>query len=118
MAFLVNCDQKKCGKYVEPALDLLTNQAICPECNRIITNLTTQALSAMKSMGQIKRNDKKSAYSIFCQTCKQTGSPKINDQNQITCGSCKAELKTLTTSFQKLIRDNFKMWIIKNILSI
>jgi hypothetical protein len=109
MAFLVNCNAKKCGKYVEPALDTVSNKVICPECDGEITNLTEITKKTMKNMGQIKRNDKKGAFSTFCNACKKDTSPIMGDKDKIICNACKTELKSLTTPFQQLVRDYYRV---------
>lgn len=109
MGFLIYCDNKGCGKDQEPVLDIETDQVLCSECGKAIKSVTQFAKNTMKTLGQIKRQGKKQqAFAVKCLKCNKENPPKINEENQIVCGFCNAELSHLPKPFQQVIRNFFK----------
>lgn len=105
---LIYCNQKGCGKDQEPKLDITTNEVICSECGKSITNVTEFAKKTMKTLGQIKRHEKKQqAFSVKCNTCNKENPPKINEKKLIVCSLCDQELTHIPKPFQQVIRNFF-----------
>jgi len=88
MSFRIYCDNKGCFKDNEALYDVASNEVHCAECGKKITNITSFAVNQMKSMGQIKRDDKKAqAFSMKCLSCKRMTTPKIK-KDKALCALC------------------------------
>jgi len=108
MPFSVYCDNKGCGKNTEPLLNLETNEAECVDCGGVIKSITSFAKIQLKSLGQIKRDDKKQqAFSVQCKACKKAAVPEINSEGTILCSLCKCKLD-ISGPYANLIRERFK----------
>lgn len=94
--FLIFCNNKGCGEYQSPNLDVATNEVICSSCGKPITTVTSFAKTQLKAMGQIKRTDnKQKAFAVQCKECKNVGQPKIvkkDDQEILVCNKCGSPL--------------------------
>jgi len=107
--FLICCDNKGCGKDQEPLLDVLTNDVHCSECGKVIKSVTSFAKAQMKSLGQVKRDEKKGqAFAVKCSSCKKE-SPATVVAGKIHCGICKIEMKDLSAPFVQMIKMNTKV---------
>jgi ribosomal protein L34E len=106
MPFLMNCNNKGCGKYQQPALDLKSNEVICTECGKIIAGVSHFTKTQMKSLGQTVKPPKP-AYSVRCEKCKQESLPKL-ENNKLVCAGCNVELKNISRPFEILIRNAIK----------
>ncbi len=107
--FVIQCDNKGCKEMQEPTLDVKTNEVICSECQNPITNVTHFTKVQMKSLGQIKRDDKKSqAYSVKCPLCSKEGCPVLNDNKEIVCQYCAAAQSQLSGPFKQVIMDHLR----------
>lgn len=108
MPFSINCNNKGCGKYTEPLLNTETDEAECGDCGKEIKGITSFAKNQMKSLGQIKRDDKKQqAFSVQCKNCKKSSVPIINVEGTILCSLCKCKLD-ISGPYANLIREKFK----------
>lgn len=109
MGFLIYCDNKGCGKDQEPVLDVETGEVMCTECGKSIKNVTEFTKKTMRSLGQIKRSERKQqAFSVKCTSCNKENPPKINEKNLIVCSFCNNELKQIPKPFQQVIRNFFR----------
>lgn len=107
MPFMICCDNKGCGKSMEPLLNLETNNVECAECGKVINSVTSFTKTQMKSLGQIKKDDKKQqAFSVQCKSCKKSSVPLIDGEN-ILCMLCKNKLD-ISVPYANLIREKFK----------
>lgn len=107
--FLIYCDRKGCGKDQEPLLDVSTNEVICSECGGEIKSVTSFTKVQMKSMGQIKRAEKKQqAFAVKCQGCNRMAAPNISLENKILCSMCSVEILNLPKPFEQVIRSHIK----------
>ena len=106
MSFLMPCTNKGCGKTMSPTLDVSSNAVICSECDREITNVSSFAKSQMKSLGQIKKDNKKS-FAVRCPKCNKEARP-IETNNDLVCGSCKKPLSHLSEPFKQMLKINLK----------
>ncbi len=107
MPFMIYCNNKGCGKNTEPLLNIETNEAECVECGAIINSVTSFAKTQMKTMGQIKRDDKKQqAFSVQCKFCKKSVLPEVNGKI-VLCSLCKNELN-ISIHYANLIKDKLK----------
>ncbi len=107
--FLIYCNQKGCGKNQEPLLNLETDEVICRECNKAITNVTPFSKAQMKSLGQIKRKEsKQESFAVKCVKCSGHGKPLLDKQRKIICSFCKEEMTELSKPYQQMIKNNIK----------
>lgn len=107
MPFMIQCDNKGCGKMNEPKLNVETNTVECEYCSKNIQNVTSFAKVQLKALGQIKKAgaDKRS-FTVDCVTCKKKTCPVVNG-NEGFCEFCNEKLN-LSTPFLELIRNNAK----------
>lgn len=102
MPFMIYCDNKGCMANCTPLLDPITNDAICDECGKKISNITSFAKKQMKSLGQVKKIEtQQTAFSVPCKKCNKTGKPIVKN-NKAFCFSCSEELN-LTSTFIRAI---------------
>ena len=117
MGFTTFCDNKGCGKQIEPLLDKETNDVICTECGKPINSITEFAKRQMVSLGQIRRaTPKKQAWSVKCEGCKKEGPPKLNKAGEVDkhnkpvvkllCQYCDSELANINRPFAEIIKTN------------
>ena len=100
------CTNKGCGKTMSPILDVNSNEVICSDCQREITNVSSFAKAQMKSLGQVKKDSKKS-FAVKCISCgKETRPIELN--NDLVCGSCKKPLSNISEPFKQMLRANLK----------
>lgn len=107
--FRIYCDNKGCNKDMEPLLNLETGKVECTECGGNITNVTSFAIGQMKSMGQVKRDQKvKQAFSVQCKYCTKENGPYLNDKGQICCSACKKHLDYLAAPFAHMLKQQLE----------
>jgi hypothetical protein len=105
--FRIYCDNKGCGKDMEPLLNVNTNDVECVECGRSIKSITSFTKSQMKSIGQIKRDEKvKQAFSVQCRSCMKESTPKLGDKNELRCSICNNHLDYLSAPYAHAVREN------------
>lgn len=94
--FLIFCNNKGCGEYQAPNLNVETNEVMCSNCGKPITSVTSFAKTQLKAMGQIVRTSKKQqAFAVECKECHNVGQPKIvkeDDQEILVCQKCGSPL--------------------------
>ena len=113
--FRVYCDNKGCGKDMEPLLNVETNEVECTECGRDIKSIHKFTNTQMKSFGQIKRDQKaKQAFSVQCKTCMKDNPPKLGEGDKILCGVCGVYLDYLTAPYAHAVREFLKSRQTKN----
>ena len=103
MPFMMNCNNKGCGKHQTPVLDIKDNEVYCSECGNIITPVSHFTKVQMKTLGQVKK-PAKSAYSVRCMRCKQEALPKIGANDILICSWCGNPHNNISTPFAILIR--------------
>ena len=109
MAFLIYCDNKGCGKDQEPLLDVLSDEVYCVECGKTIKSVTSFAKKQMKTLGQIRRDEKKQqAFAVKCNVCKKESPPTVEKNGMIVCSLCKNELIDLPKPFAQVIKNHFR----------
>jgi ribosomal protein L34E len=102
--FMMNCNNKGCGKYQSPVLNTKDNEIYCTECGNKIAGASHFTKVQLKALGQTKK-PVKTAYSIRCEKCKQEGMPKFAANNKdLVCSSCDNILKNISEPFAILIR--------------
>ena len=106
MPFLMNCNNRGCGKHQQPLLDLKDNNVYCSECGKEIAGVSQFTKTQMKSLKQIKKPSKP-AYSIRCEKCKQEALPKL-EKNALVCGWCGDPNIKVSKPFELLIRAAIK----------
>lgn len=102
--FETNCDNKGCGKYQPPVLDISTNQVLCTECGQEIQSISPFAKTTLKSMGQVKRDPTPSeAFSVKCTGCLKTSKPNLV-KNTLICPYCGKQHQNLSPFFINAIK--------------
>jgi ribosomal protein L34E len=104
MPFNMNCNNKGCGKWQTPFLDLKDNEVYCSDCGKVITPVSHFTKVQMKSLGQT-RKPPKSAYSVRCDKCKQEALPKLGLNKELVCSVCDNPHKNISVPFAILIRN-------------
>lgn len=97
MGFLIQCDNKKCREFQEPALDKETDDVHCSKCDGIIDHVSIFAKRQMRALGQIKRESvPKQAFAVKCaaEECGKIMCPKLVEEKDDT-------KKTSSRSFAK-----------------
>lgn len=107
MAFTTCCTNKGCGKVQAPYLDPVNDKAYCSICHGEIGNLTYFAKSQMKSSKQFKPKSTNS-FSVKCPHCKQEDRPKLDNQDNVVCFSCKKPLDNLSAAFKHMLKEELK----------
>lgn len=103
MPLQINCNNKGCGKYMLPVLDLKDNEVYCTECGKIIAGANHFTKIQMKTLGQIKK-PARPAYSIRCDKCKKEALPKLTN-NKLVCSWCDNPNISVSKPFEILIRQ-------------
>lgn len=101
--FLINCDNKGCGKNTQAVLSLEDNQVYCVNCDKTITNVTQFTKAQLKNLKQIKR-PKKESFSAKCHLCNYEAMPKLLD-DKLYCTKCNAHLIKIPKPFEILIKE-------------
>lgn len=104
--FRIYCDNKGCGRDMEPLLNVETNSVECTECGREVKSVHQFTKTQMKSLGQIKRDNKvKEAFSVQCKTCVKENAPILGPNQEILCSVCNAHLDYLTAPYAHAVRE-------------
>jgi ribosomal protein L34E len=104
--FMMNCNNKGCGKYQPPTLNKTDNEVYCSECGKIISGVSHFTKTQLKSLGQTKKPTK-TAFAVRCDKCKTEALPKI-DQNKLVCVQCGTECANISKPFEIMIRAAIK----------
>jgi ribosomal protein L34E len=104
MPFMMNCNNRGCGKNQVPTLDLKDNEVYCSECGKVIASVSQFTKTQMKSLGQT-RKPPRPAYSVRCDKCKQEALPKIDASDKLVCSWCGNLHKNISAPFALLIRN-------------
>jgi hypothetical protein len=105
MAFIIQCDNRGCSKSQAACLDTESNQVICMECGKSITNVSSFAKAQLKSLGQTTKKAKtQQTYSVKCNHCSVINTPTFV-QGKLCCKTCKKELTGLGAPFVTLLKD-------------
>lgn len=103
MPIIISCDNKGCFKGQEALLDVKTNQVICTECGKDISNISSFTKRALKDSGQIKKDQPNNkAFGVKCSKCQKTVSPVLTPNKKIVCSSCSEELE-LSVPFKTML---------------
>ncbi len=104
MAFSTNCSNKGCFKFVEPILDVDTNEAMCPECDKPISNITDFVKRQLKDDKKIKKAPKvQKAFSTPCRACKAVDVPELK-KGKLWCSHCGNDLEC-TAAFIQMFKS-------------
>jgi len=103
MPFMMNCNNKGCGKHQTPALDLKDNDVYCAECGKTIVGVSIFMKNLMKSLGQV-RKPPRPAYSVRCDKCKQEALPKLDTTGKLICSWCNHLHTNISGPFAILIK--------------
>ena len=108
MGFLIQCDNKKCREYQEPALDKETDLVHCSKCDGVIEHVSIFAKRQMRAMGQIKKESvPKQAFSVKCNSCEKIMCPKLLEEKdkktKLICPSCDAEHTQLSAPYAQTV---------------
>jgi len=107
MGFLIQCDNKECREYQEPALDKKTDLVHCSKCDGVIKHVSIFTRRQMLAMGQIKRETvPKQAFSVKCNSCEKIMCPKLESQdnkNKLLCPACGVEHTQLSPPYAQTV---------------
>lgn len=106
MAFVVYCDNKGCGKQMEPLLDPDTNKVECTECGKEIHNISSFAKTSMKGLGQLKKVNTQKAFAVNCLSCNKQDVPKVDSDGRVVCGVCGQHLSHLSPPFVQMLKTS------------
>lgn len=104
--FSMVCNNKGCGKQMEPYIDQTDDKVYCSLCNKEITNITHFAKTQMKSLKQFKQK-KTTSFSVKCQNCGKEERPKLVKED-IICPSCNKVHSHLSEPFKIMLKDKLK----------
>lgn|SRR5690554_2407285 len=108
MGFRIYCDNKGCRKEQEPLLNIETNEVECTECGKDIKSVSYFIKVQMKSLGQVKKDEKRSqAFATKCKFCSKTAPPVVKS-DKIHCSLCDEHLDYLSAPFANVIKQNIK----------
>lgn len=117
MAFSIQCTNKGCREYQNPKLDInkdsdTYNEVICSNCGKTIENVSQFHKTAMKSIGQVKRDDNnKQAFAVSCPKCSKADRPILGQNNELLCKHCGAEQSQLSRPFAQALLSVLKSGI-------
>lgn len=108
MGFLIQCDNKECREYQEPALDKETDQVHCSKCDGVIEHVSVFTKRQMRAMGQIKKESApKQAFSVKCDSCEKIMCPKLleeeGEKTKLLCPHCDREHTQLAPPYAQTV---------------
>lgn len=106
MPFSMVCNNKGCGKQMEPYLDPKTDKVYCSLCNKEITNITHFAKIQMKALKQFKQKIATS-FAVKCSKCGKEARPKLLNDD-VVCGECLRSLDNLSLPFKNMLKEQLK----------
>jgi ribosomal protein S27E len=106
--FLTHCPN--CKDEHEPVLvvddkkEVSDCDAVCPECDTVMKEITPFAKVQMKTMGQVKRAKKRQqAFMVRCPHCKNEGCPVVGEKDVLLCSSCSKPLDHLAAPYKQTV---------------
>ena len=104
------CDNKGCRKEMAPVIDKATEIVYCTECGEPINTLTPFARRQLVSLGQVKKNEKRTqAWSVKCHECEKEGPPELDKAGDtLVCSYCKHELDKLSKPYAQVVKQNLQ----------
>lgn len=106
---LITCNNKGCLKGSNALLDTKTNEVMCQECNRPITNISDAMKRSLKSFGQIVRTSAKKAFMVHCRKCNANREIVLNKNNATVCKDCHSAVVVHAAFRQALKEANQKL---------
>jgi|SRR5579885_1042993 len=106
MPFSMVCNNKGCGKQMEPYLDPKDDKVYCSECNKEMTNVTHFVKVQMKSLKQFRPKNQVS-FGVKCQKCGKEARPKLVGED-IVCPACGKSHDHLSEPFKIMLREKLK----------
>jgi len=110
MGFLIQCDNKTCREFQEPALDKDTDKVHCSKCNGVIEHVSIFAKRQMRAMGQIKKESvPKQAFAVKCaaEGCEKIQCPKLVEEEgkktKLLCPVCEVEHTQLSAPYAQTV---------------
>jgi len=100
------CNNKGCGKQMEPYLDPKDDKVYCSACDKEMTNVTHFVKVQMKALKQFKQKNTIS-FGVKCQKCGKEDRPKVVGED-IVCPSCKKPHEHLSEPFKIMLREKLK----------
>jgi len=98
------CMNKGCMQTSHDSLlDEATNEVICSNCGKPITDVTDFTKRSMIGLGHVKKTQAKASFAAQCHKCQKTGQPVMKN-NVPVCYSCGETLK-LTNQFLIMFKE-------------
>lgn len=101
---LITCNNKGCLKASNAVLNPQTLEVICLECDKPITNISEAMKRALKSFGQVIREERK-AFLMACNNCKANREVVLNQDDETVCKIC-FELIHTAEAFKLAIEES------------
>ena len=89
---LVICNNKKCLQISNALLNSKTQEVLCVECGKSITNISATMKRILKSFGQIVRTERK-PFMLKCPSCKVNREVVMDQNNDTLCKNCHEPIK-------------------------
>ncbi len=112
--FQIQCSNKGCREYQQPALDTneksdTFNEVLCSKCGKPIENVSQFHKTAMKGIGQIKRDDnRKQAFAVTCPKCRIGDRPVITKHDEILCKHFGTDHTHLSKPYAQALRSTLR----------
>lgn len=95
---LIICDNAGCLESSNALFNQKTEEVLCGECGKSITNISDAMKRTLKSFGQVVRSEKK-AFMLACSACKANREVVMDQNNDTLCKICHEPIK-IHTSFK------------------
>lgn len=79
-------------QHTNALLNVDSMEVICAGCNNSISNISDSMKRALKSFGQILKNEVKRAFVMACRNCNANREVVLNNEDQTICKICKAPI--------------------------
>lgn len=90
---LVACNNKGCMQHSNALLNVDTMEVICAGCNNPINNISDSMKRALKSFGQVLKNEVKKAFVMACRKCNANREVVLSEKGETICKVCKGPIQ-------------------------
>ena len=104
MAFLIQWSNKGCYQLQAARLNTTTDEVICQNCGKSISNVTSFAKTQLKHLKQTTKTAKvQETYSIKCEHCSEADVPSLAEGDKLVCKRCNKELTQISYPFKMML---------------
>lgn len=90
---LITCNNKGCLQQSDAKLDQKTNEVLCANCGKSISNVTEIMKKTLKGAGQVIRHTEKKAFMMDCVKCGAKREVIFDENENTSCKICKSPVK-------------------------